>query len=172
MSADGTGRRAARGPAAGAAARWEPRGAEPRARRTGARARRPRLAAPAPTRDGVRTPHTRSHRAARGQPPRQRPRAVAGRAGEPQRVEPGRPAGGVTCVRESWAAAAMVFPSCTGGEGRTDGRGPGVCNGVKSSSVQGEKSLKERVVLNRIKGVMASGQDLTQLGFQLVKRNY
>lgn len=47
----------------------------------------------------------------------------AGRGSRP--IEPGGWAGGVTCVRESWAAAAMVFPSCTGGEGRTGGRGLG-----------------------------------------------
>lgn len=47
----------------------------------------------------------------------------AGRGHQP--TEPGGWAGGVTCVRESWAAAAMVFPSCTGGEGRTGGWGLG-----------------------------------------------
>jgi len=36
-----------------------------------------------------------------------------------------REAPGDGCVRESWAAAAMVFPSCTGGEGRTGGLGLG-----------------------------------------------
>lgn len=79
----------------------------------------------APVRDGARAPHTRSRRAARERPPRRRPRAVGGRAGKARWVEPGGPAGGVTCVRENCAAAAMVFPSCTGGEGRTGGQGPG-----------------------------------------------
>lgn len=125
-SADGTGRREARGSAAGAAARWALHGAEPRARRTGAGARRPRLPlrlGMAPALLAPRAPTVRPEGSRRAAPSPQS--GVGGRAGEPQRGEPGRPAGGVTCVRESWAAAAMVFPSCTGREGRTDGQGPG-----------------------------------------------
>lgn len=123
VSAVGTGRRAARGPAAGAAARWEPRGEEPRARRTGARARRPRLAAPAPapTRDGVRTPHTHSHRAARGQPTRQRPRAVAGRAGEPPAGRAG-PTGGRRYLCQGELGCRSHGVSIMHGRGRKDGR--------------------------------------------------
>jgi hypothetical protein len=37
--------------------------------------------------------------------------------------------------------------------------------------VQGDKSLKKSLVLNGIKRVVTSGQDLTQLSFQLLKRN-
>lgn len=62
-----------------------------------------------------------------------------GRAGETRRVEPGGPAGGVTCVRESWAAAAMVFPSCTGGEGRTGGRRPGREGGGGTGRRRGQR---------------------------------
>ena len=39
------------------------------------------------------------------------------------------------------------------------------------SIVQGDKSLKKSLVLNGIKRVVTSGQDLTQLSFQLLKRN-
>lgn len=39
------------------------------------------------------------------------------------------------------------------------------------SCAQGEKQLKKTMILNRIKGVVTSEQDTTQLSFQLVKRN-
>jgi hypothetical protein len=39
------------------------------------------------------------------------------------------------------------------------------------SSVQGDKKIKESQVLNKIKGVVKSGQDPTQISFRLVKRN-
>lgn len=41
-------------------------------------------------------------------------------------------------------------------------------NGTESSA-QGVESLKKSLVLNGIKGVVTSGQDITQLSFQLEK---
>ena len=52
-------------------------------------------------------------------------RAVGEGAGDTGLPSPADRRAAVTCVRESWAAAAMVFPSCTGGEGRTGRRGLG-----------------------------------------------
>lgn len=85
-------------------------------------------------------PHTRTRSHSHYPPPRAAPRENA-RVGEPltggrrggkeevdrghRPTEPSGWAGGVTCVRESWAAAAMVFPSCTRGEGRTGRLGLG-----------------------------------------------
>lgn len=94
-------------------------GAESRATRGGG------AAAAAPTRDGARTPHTLSHRAARGRPPRQRPRAVGGGPGNPSRSSradrrAALPVSGRAGLPQPWC----FHHAREGKEGRTDG-GPG-----------------------------------------------